>query len=162
VLDPRYKSIFWNSDQLLNIKYEFTEKYESNSLDGNQPQEPKPTEPGRKNMSITQQHILKKQAIKNGCVNNGHYSLEQQLNCYLDESCVDISLCPLKWWRETGKHKFPKLFKCAKHYLPIPASEVSSERVFSLTGNIMTDDRCRLSTEIVTMLLFVKQNMGFF
>jgi hypothetical protein len=91
--------------------------------------------------------------MKNGCVDNGNASLEQQLNCYLDESCVDISVCPLKWWRETGKHKFPKLFKCAWHYLAIPASEVSSERVFSLTGNIMSDNRSNLSTEIVAMLL---------
>jgi hypothetical protein len=84
-----------------------------------------------------------------------------QLNIYLSESCSSLESCPLMWWAETGKQKYSLLYRSARHYLSIPASEVSSERVFSCTGNILSAERSSLATASVQMLLFIKQNLKF-
>ena len=61
---------------------------------------------------------------------------------------------PLEWWME-NKRRFPVLYKLALKYLCIPATSVSSERVFSTAGDIVTASRSCLSTENVNMLLFL-------
>ena len=63
----------------------------------------------------------------------------------------------LSWWKN-HEHKNSKLARLAKKYLCIPASSVSSERIFSLAGNIINKKRCRLSPDMVDMLVFLNKN----
>jgi hypothetical protein len=161
LLDPRYKSIFLSSDQLSDIKFDFLEKFQS-SHDKSESHPQDLNETDISSLTFTQKHILKKQGKGTyNCDGEQNCQLELLLSSYLNEAYEDINSCPLKWWQEIGKAKFPFLYKCAKHFLAIPASEVSSERVFSYTGNILSDERSSLSTQKVEMLLFIKQNMKF-
>ena len=63
----------------------------------------------------------------------------------------------LSWWKNY-EHKNSKLARLAKKYLCILASSVSSERIFSLAGNIINKKRCRLSPDMVDMLVFLNKN----
>ena len=48
----------------------------------------------------------------------------------------DHTLTILEWWK-TYEHFYPRIHKLAKKYLSLPGSSVSSERVFSLCGQIL-------------------------
>ena len=48
-----------------------------------------------------------------------------------------------------------------KQYLCVPASSTSSERSFSIAGNIVTERRNRLLPENVEMLTFLKINFEY-
>lgn len=58
------------------------------------------------------------------------------------------------WWKNNST-KYPKLSKLAINLLSIPASSASSERVFSLAGNIITDKRNRLEPKTVDSIIFL-------
>ena len=64
---------------------------------------------------------------------------------------------PLDWWKER-ESIFPVLSMMAKVYLSFPASSVSSERIFSLAGNIVNKKRTLLHHENVDMLIFLNKN----
>lgn len=55
---------------------------------------------------------------------------------------------------------FARLAIIAKQMLAIPASSVSSERVFSLAGNILSKKRSRLTAANVDTFIFINKNMS--
>ena len=88
---------------------------------------------------------------------NNMSSVDQQFEDYLSEPELDWNAGPLEWWRKREK-KYPLLSRLAKKYLCIPATSVSSERVFSTVGNIVTPRRNYLSTTNVATNVFLYQN----
>ena len=50
---------------------------------------------------------------------------------------------------------WPQLSSVAKVSLAIPATETSSERVFSIDGRTVEDRRMQLSTDAIDNILFV-------
>ena len=65
---------------------------------------------------------------------------------------------PLNWWKIRSQN-FPKLAKLARKYLAIPATSVSSERLFSDAGNLINAKRTNLDTKLVGQMLFLKRNI---
>lgn len=63
---------------------------------------------------------------------------------------------PLDWWR-LRQDKFPRVSKLARKLLAIPATSAPPERVFSSAGNIITDKRSRLMSDLATSLILVRQ-----
>ena len=55
---------------------------------------------------------------------------------------------------------FPHLALLAKKYLCIPSSSVPCERIFSVTGHLVSRRRAALSAENVNMLVFLNQNIN--
>lgn len=69
----------------------------------------------------------------------------------------DIRMSPLKfWWM--NKTLYPKISNLAFWLLSTPATNNSSERVFSSAGNVVTPHRSCLDTDTVDKLLFVRSN----
>ena len=66
---------------------------------------------------------------------------------------------PLTWW-QSQLQMFPKLSKIVRKYLAIPATSVSSERLFSDAGNLINTKRTNLDTKLVGQLLFLKKNLN--
>ena len=72
----------------------------------------------------------------------------------------------LGFWREyeeKAKHEQNsvklKLAKLAKKYLSPPPTSTDVERLFSIAGSILTDERNRLLPDNLDKLLFLKQNI---
>ncbi|CAF3517065.1 unnamed protein product [Rotaria sp. Silwood1] len=63
----------------------------------------------------------------------------------------------LQYW-DANKSIYPNLARVAKKILAIPASNTSVERLFSDTGNTITDRRTRLDVDKINNLLFIKRN----
>lgn len=59
------------------------------------------------------------------------------------------------WWM-TNRQMYPKLFKLFKKISSIPATTGSSERDFSLAGNIVTDKRCMILPKNVDDLIVAR------
>ena len=74
-----------------------------------------------------------------------HYSQNTAL------PAIHINESPLDWWKVEAT-RFPLLAFVTKGYLAIPATSVPSERVFSTAGDVVTDQRARLTPENVYML----------
>ncbi|XP_048020934.1 E3 SUMO-protein ligase ZBED1-like [Megalobrama amblycephala] len=66
---------------------------------------------------------------------------------------------PLIWWWENEK-EYPLLARMAKRYLCVPGTSVTSERVFSTAGDIITAKRSCLTPGHVNELLFLQKNLS--
>jgi len=85
-------------------------------------------------------------------------SAMSELSSYLDSDRLteyDDSFDILLWWKD-HKLTFPVLSILARDVLSVPASTVSSESCFSLTGRILEERRRRLLPEHVEMLVCIK------
>ena len=71
---------------------------------------------------------------------------------------ADVELDPLNWWHVHAS-SYPVLAVLAKKYLCIPASSCASERVFSMSGHIVSKKRSCLKPYKVNMLVFLAQNL---
>lgn len=69
--------------------------------------------------------------------------------------CTDI----LQWWYVTGRVMYPNISFLAKKYLSINATSVSSERLFSLSGNIVNKKRTSMKPGTVNQMVFLAFNL---
>lgn len=76
---------------------------------------------------------------------------------YRERDPLELSGDVLQWWKKQAD--LPLLSSLAKDYLSIPATSVSSERVFSSAGNIVTAERSLLHPDHVDQLIFLKKNL---
>ena len=95
----------------------------------------------------------------------GTLTPKQQLVAYLSKPLIpvrsddgkvnsqDVLAC---WYRH--KSKWPALTCLALSYISCPRSSVTSERVFSLTGNIVSKKCCALLPGNIGRLAFIKFN----
>ena len=61
--------------------------------------------------------------------------VKEEVTSYTAEDCTSLDSDPLAWWR-TNDHKYPHVAKLAKRYLAVPATSITSERLFSPKGDI--------------------------
>ena len=81
-----------------------------------------------------------------------------ELSVYLDNDTVDFNIEGFKkfqWWH-AHKLTYPVLSKLARDVLIVPNSTVSSEFAFSLFERILEKRRTSLTSEMVKILLTVK------
>jgi hypothetical protein len=79
-------------------------------------------------------------------------TLLDELDRYLREPIEDPRSYdddPIKWWRNIGTKRFPRLSFLASDLLSIPSSTAVVERQFSRTESIVTPKRNRLSRIII-------------
>lgn len=77
-----------------------------------------------------------------------------EMDNYQDEDTEDVT-DPLKWWKVNGG-KYPILSLLAEKYLGVPATSVPCERLFSIAGQVITKQRCRLHPSTAEMYVFMK------
>lgn len=88
----------------------------------------------------------------------GMSQYQKQVNEYLQTELLGRSEDPLLWWSTLGSQLYPAVATVAQRYLSIPATQASSERVFSTAGNIVTTRREHLLPEHVEQLVFLHDN----
>jgi len=77
-----------------------------------------------------------------------------ELDSYMATASSDTSDDILAFWRDKLA-VWPKLSAVVRCILAIPATDTSSERVFSLAGGTVEERRTQLSADAVDDLLFV-------
>lgn len=83
---------------------------------------------------------------------NNEMRMADDLKYYLHQPPIKMDESPLKYWM-SNMHS--PLKSIALKYLSIIATSVPSERLFSQAGNILTEERNRLSGEHLQHLLFL-------
>lgn len=84
--------------------------------------------------------------------------LKAEVEAYSKAAQPDPDSNCLSWWSSECS-RYPVLAKLAKKYLCICASSSASERLFSVSGNVVTDKRTCLRHEKVNMLVFLAKNL---
>jgi len=67
----------------------------------------------------------------------------------------------LQWWAANATN-YSRVAVLARRYLAIPPTSVASERVFSLSGRVITKTRNRLLPDTATCLVFLNKNIRDF
>lgn len=81
-----------------------------------------------------------------------------EVSAYTSLPTIPVEKDPLQWWK-ANEDEFPRLAKLARKVLCVPATSVSSERLFSSSGNIQTVFRCSLKPDKLNMLVFLHKNL---
>ncbi|XP_037389052.1 E3 SUMO-protein ligase ZBED1-like [Pygocentrus nattereri] len=81
-----------------------------------------------------------------------------EVRSYLEEPLFQRSADPLSWW-ETRTLIYPHLSHVMERRLCIVATSVPSERIFSKTGQIITERRNRISPAKLRHLVFLNANL---
>ena len=84
-------------------------------------------------------------------------SVEAELQSYL----APTSHNPLKFWHENRK-QFKRLYKVSRQILCAPASQPPVERLFSISGHILSQRRLRTSDKNFENILFANVNFEVF
>nr|CAI5861409.1 unnamed protein product [Callosobruchus analis] len=79
---------------------------------------------------------------------------------YLEEKLNLRKNDPLKWW-QTRALLYPQLADLAKKYLCIMATSVPSERIFSKSGQILSEKRSTIKPKRMEKILFLNANQRF-
>lgn len=83
---------------------------------------------------------------------NFDFTMTDELKYYLNQPLMQINENPLKYW-QANTHS--ELKEIALKYLSIIATSVPSERLFSRAGNIVTENRNRVTGDHLQQLLFL-------
>ncbi|KAL3208585.1 hypothetical protein MRX96_038990 [Rhipicephalus microplus] len=85
-------------------------------------------------------------------------SIKDDVRNYLRAPLLPRCEDPLDWWKSKGSHLHPSLVRVARRYLSVPATQTTSERLFSTAGAIVTCRREHLLTQHVEQLVFPHDN----
>jgi len=84
--------------------------------------------------------------------------INNEVEDYLKHTVIDLETNPLKWW-SVQDSDFQVISKLARKYLCICASSSSSDRVFSVSGHIVSKKRNTLKPDKVNMLVFLARKL---
>ncbi|KIK14415.1 hypothetical protein PISMIDRAFT_82574, partial [Pisolithus microcarpus 441] len=85
-------------------------------------------------------------------------AVEKEYRMYVNGELVDGSMDPLRFW-EVNRTRFPMIFAIAMDYLPIQASSVPCERVFSSSADTDTKKRNLISPILMEALQMLKYHL---
>lgn len=168
LLDPRYKELDFVEleDDKNRIIQKLRDEF-SNNFPNKSPQVIEfpndsitPTQDTESSLRSHKEYRQRRQMKikKVGRLNSGNNNSDE-LNNYLNMPAALEKENPLDWWRARAQI-FPKLSQIARKYLGIPATSVSSERLFSHANNLITVKRTRLDTDLAGKMLFLKRNLN--
>ena len=83
---------------------------------------------------------------------------DREIQTYMNERTVSRKDDVMKWWKSNST-RYPLLQLAARHVLAIPATQATSERLFSAAGNIVTSNRSKLLPENIEKLCFLHVNL---
>jgi hypothetical protein len=95
-------------------------------------------------------HVKKSSASASGTPYN-------EIQRYTDLDLLPRQGDPLAWWKQNGQI-FPQLQEQVKRFLSCPATSVSSERLFSKAGELVSHRRSNLSESSINRVLFLNKN----
>ena len=88
---------------------------------------------------------------------SGSDIIHGEISRYKSEPSLKLTEKPLQWW-QVHRHSFPNISLIAQKYLGTVATSTASERLFSISGCIISSKRAALSPENVNKLVFMHKN----
>ncbi|XP_074034348.1 E3 SUMO-protein ligase ZBED1-like [Leptinotarsa decemlineata] len=168
-LDPRYKNFAFSSERVAEnakkiiISLVAQKITESTSLKStvlnNEPNAQNPesnsVNPIKKTITIWSHFDSKVSGLQPAGTSTSRAIIEVQR--YLEDGLLERNKDPLIWWKEHA-YNYPYLSQVVVEKFGSVATSVPSERIFSKTGQILSDRRARLSSEKVQKLVFLNVN----
>jgi hypothetical protein len=151
-LDPRFKNLKFAPERRDATYHILSNKIQSLQF------EEQETSPKRSTIVLTHQDPSQK-TIFDDLFDDFPQQQDDELTRYLNMPNVAGNVDPLCWWRDR-QDELPMLAILANKYLCLSATSVPSERLFSDVGNHVTARRNRLSSNVISNLLFLKRNMN--
>ncbi len=109
--------------------------------------EPPPVDHGKEFLSIWKPKTVEKKS---------------ELELYLASTdSIEQKEDPFDWWSKACR-KFPKIGLVALCHLPIPATQASSERVFSLGNEALRPRRIRMEANRLARIAILKKNIPYY
>lgn len=170
-LDPRFKNVGFSSDHAAERSKQLVIKLVSqeiaHSVSKSRETQPSPSTSAGDNtedVSIDAGypsiwgHFAKKAAsISSKSIVPATSRAIIEIQRYLEEDLLDKNKDPLKWWRDHS-YKYPYLLKVVVEKFGTVATSVPCERVFSKSGQLISERRARLSQNKVEKLMFLYVN----
>lgn len=154
-LDPRFKVVVYHQDDSMANWVKNLALEEANKISTRNPEIPSQTALQGETPSTS---ALWKDF--DSLINQQQSSLPRtQVERYVHDEVLGRKEDPCEWWFKHGTQSYPLLALLAKRYLPIPATSVSSERLFSVSGGVVTSRRLALLPEHVEQLTFLHDNI---
>ena len=162
-VDPRYAHLRFLSPEQREItreeligRLEALEIEESDSTDCTEADGP----PSKKRMSPEKDSAISAMQFLLGTLSEKESidTSSDEVEHFQKEHALDPDSNALEWWKKNAE-RLPTLSRLARQLLCIPATSVPSERIFSISGNIVTKKRASLKPENVDMLVFLNKNL---
>lgn len=163
-LDPRFKDKFSLEDEtvvtLMNEIEMLDELERASGIE--QPTEDDSPEPPRKKGKFSAIFGTSSSSSSKANMHDVSVSdrVKREVDMYLQYPRLDIDESPLKWW-QLECNRMPLLSVAARKYLCVCATSVTSERVFSVGGQLVNSRRSRLNPEKVNNLIFLAKNLNY-
>lgn len=167
MLDPRFKSKVFSSDQTFNLAKERLESDVARMISVERRHNPN-TNTNDDN-SADSESLMDQEEEENLiwadfdkiCKSRKEIDPKAaailEVRSYLAEDLISRKENPLEWWKARAAI-YPHLAKLAKQYLCIVATSVPSERIFSKAGQLISERRSRLKGKNVQIILFLNYN----
>lgn len=152
ILDPRFKRLHFNNPVACANAVSFINQsiqlHKQHTIDNPLPQQSNisNSNPG----SIWTYH--EELAMKYAEEKDVRSDLDFEFKMYLNTPTIPLASDPFVYW---NTYTSDSLRELAKKYLSVVGTSVPCEKLFSKAGNIITPSRNRLSSEMLTKLLFL-------
>jgi len=86
------------------------------------------------------------------------HSAHQQLDAYISEPNIPCADCPLSWWSDNWQ-RYPLIAEVARRLLVVPATAVSTKRLYTKESEATMDKRNAVSPSEAEQVLFIMENL---
>lgn len=100
--------------------------------------------------------LMKKQLYLCNTLAQENQGLNEEFKHYLSQAVVHLKYDPVLNWQEQKSSIYHHVHPIAMMYMSIVGSSVPCERLFSIAGNIASDERNRFDPKRLDRLLFLK------
>ncbi|XP_047236072.1 zinc finger BED domain-containing protein 4-like isoform X2 [Girardinichthys multiradiatus] len=163
ILDPRFKKLAFNDNRtvdeaLQRITAAAARFSQSTPLPGGHEGEEAAEHEQEEPQASAVWRFFEERATGDTTRRNPSSDAIMEVRSYLEEPLFQRIADPLSWWA-TKSSVYPRLTRVMARRLCIVATSVPSERIFSKTGQIITDRRNRISTSKLRQLVFLNANL---
>lgn len=166
VLDPRFKKLAFNDNRAVDEALQRLTAAAARCSPSSQPAPPPGGQEGEEGAGALEVEpqtsavwrLFDERATGDTARRNPSADAILEVRSYLEEPLIQRAADPLSWW-ETKASVYPRLVNVMARRLCIVATSVPSERIFSKTGQIITERRNRISPSKLRHLVFLNANL---
>lgn len=160
LLDPRFKKLAFSDGRAIDeaLQRISAAAAAAKCTPSSQPAPPLQGQVEEEQQTSTVWRLFDDRATGDASRRNPTADAIMEVRSYLEEPLIQRAEDPLSWWQAKAS-VFPLLVKVMEGRLCIVATSVPSERIFSKTGQILTERRNRISPSKLRHLIFLNANL---